>query len=266
MFPSEKDFCFCSLALGKKYRTLAKQLAAELDLYSPGTSLVLYTDAPEDFSNNANVLAFHHQSQGILYCFHDRRFVLEKALSLFRAAIHIDIDTKILAPVPEIHWQPGLTSGKDKFENIIHHLDKVEQYRGISSPQEREAFTKLAAKLGVSLAETYWVQEALYIVARDDGKEREFLEVWGRIGQYLELKGIHRGDGNAIGLAAAKVGWTIQTEGFQELVRVRKHLDASKQEKQPVSVWEKLRLKLRYHYRLNQARVRALADFEFYYR
>lgn len=265
MVQNEKDFCFCSLALGHKYRILAKQLATDLEKYSPGTALVLYTDAPEEFNNSPNILAFHHQSQGILYCFHDRRFVLEKALSLFRTAIHIDVDTRIIERVPEINWQPGLTSGPDKFENIIHHLDKVEQYRGETSPKEREAFTQLAAKLGVSLDHTNWIQEALYIVSRDGGREKEFIKQWGRVGKYLELRGIHRGDGNAIGLAAAKVGWTINTEGFQELVKVRKHLDASKEEKRSPSFWEKIKFKLRYHYRLNRARLQALQNRDFYY-
>lgn len=268
MVEAEKDFCFCTLALGEKYRLLAKRLAGDIEKYSPGTSLVIYTDAPEDFQIQKNVLAFPHQSQGILYCFHDRRLVIDKALSLFRVAIHIDADTAISEPVPEIDWQPGITSGKGKFKNILAHLEGKEKYLGEKIPREREAFTKLASKLSVSLENTFWIQEALYIVARDEGREKEFVKEWGRIGRYLELRGIHRGDGNAIGLAAAKVGWTVNTHGFQDLIKVRKHLDASKDKppaKKTHTVLDTVKFKLKYHSRLNLARVAALKDFDFYY-
>ncbi|MGV0027485.1 hypothetical protein [Phormidesmis priestleyi] len=90
-----KDFCFCTLALGKKYRILAKQLAENLSTYSPETSLVVLSDRPQDFQNCQNVLAFKHHQQGVLYCFNDKRFVLAKALEYFEAAVHIDADTQI---------------------------------------------------------------------------------------------------------------------------------------------------------------------------
>lgn len=271
MINRDKDFCFCTLALGEKYRRLVKQLAQDIQQYSPGTSLVVYTDLPEDLRDQNNILAYPHQSQGVLYCFHDRRFVIEKALSLFRVAIHIDADTTIIEEVPEIDWQPGITSGEGKFQNIIGHLDAKEKYLGEKIPKEREAFHKIASKLGISLENTFWIQEALYIVARDEGREKEFIKQWGRIGRYLELRQIHRGDGNAIGLAAAKVGWTVNTHGFQDLIKVRRHLDASKDptEKLPNSqlktMGDELKFKLKYHSRLNWARIKALKDWEFYY-
>lgn len=271
MSESKKDFCFCTLALGEKYRILVKRLAEELNHYSPGTSLIVYTDVPEDLSSCHNIIAFPHKSQGILYCFHDRRLVIEKALSLFRVAIHIDADTTIINEVPEIDWEPGITSGKDKFQNIIAHLDAKEKYLGEKIPREREAFIKLASKLNISLDNTYWIQESLYIIARDGGKEKEFIKQWGKIGRYLELQQIHRGDGNAIGLAAVSVGWTINTHGFQDLVKVRKHLDASKDqmEKLPSSklktMGDQLQFKLKYHSRLNWARLQALKEWDFYY-
>jgi hypothetical protein len=46
MSQEQKSFCFCTLALGKKYRLLAQQLAKDLEENSPGTSIVIYTDGP----------------------------------------------------------------------------------------------------------------------------------------------------------------------------------------------------------------------------
>ena len=75
---SEKDFCFATLALGKKYRVLALLLAEDLEKYSPNTSFVILTDNPREFSGRSNVLAFKHRQQGVK-CWHDKRFVLAKA-------------------------------------------------------------------------------------------------------------------------------------------------------------------------------------------
>jgi hypothetical protein len=52
---SEKDFCFATLALGKKYRYLALLLAEDLEKYSPNTSFVILTDNPREFSVRSNV-------------------------------------------------------------------------------------------------------------------------------------------------------------------------------------------------------------------
>lgn len=251
----QKDFCFCTLALGKKYRLLVEQLASDLEKYSPGTFLVLFTDEPNDFTNKGNILAYKYRQQGILFCYHDRRFVIEKALSQFPVAIHIDADTRILSNVPKVDCYPGIVGRQ---ENLLEHLKKY-------NPERLNAIKLVASKLGIPLETAPYVGESLYLVGRDEGREKEFIKYWGLIGRYLELQGIHAGDGNAIGLAAAKVGWTINSDSWVEFNKITKHLDAS-HEKKHQSLWDKLNRKLAYHSRLNRARVIALKDFDFFYR
>jgi hypothetical protein len=251
-----KDFCFCTLALGKKYRILAKQLAENLSTYSAKTKLVVLSDRPQDFQNCQNVLAFEHHQQGILYCFNDKRFVLEKALEYFEAAIHIDADTRIISTVsPDLHWQPGITAGHQ--ENLVEHVQKY-------TPERLSLLNRVADKLGIAIANVTYIGESLYIVARDNGKEKEFFKEWGRIAHFLEMNRIHSGDGNLMGLAAAKVGWTVAKEGWEQLNQVRQHLDASYQEEELSSV-EKMRRRFGYHYRLNRARLMALRNVSFFY-
>lgn len=47
MVQQENKFCFCTLALGKKYRALALLLAKDIEKYSPHTSFVILTDNPQ---------------------------------------------------------------------------------------------------------------------------------------------------------------------------------------------------------------------------
>ncbi|NES87152.1 MAG: hypothetical protein F6K10_40810 [Moorea sp. SIO2B7] len=256
MNKQEKDFCFCTLALGSSYRKMAKELASDLEKYSPGTFIYIYTDQPEEFREQKNILAFKHYQKGIQRCSNDRRLVIEKVLSKFPIAIHIDADTKLLGNIPDnLEYSPGITGC---YENLIKHVSK---YR----PQSMGIIKNVASKLNIPLENANWIGESLYIVARDGGREKEFLKMWGLIASYLELKGMHGGDGNVMGLAAAKVGWKIErSDSWETVNKLREHLDASHQIKR--TSWDNLKRRLGYHYRLNKARFTALKDFDFYYR
>ncbi|MEA5513549.1 hypothetical protein [Nodularia sp. UHCC 0506] len=253
---AQRDFCFCTLALRHKYRLLAQQMATDLEKYSPGATLLVLTDEPSCFQENSNVLAFKHRQQGILHCYHDKSILMEIALSQFPVAIHIDADTRILAPIPNnLQWKPGITVGH--FENLVEH---VKQY----TPERLQPLQKVASHFNIDLATVTYVGESLFVIARDNGKEIDYLKSWAMIGRYLELRGIHAGAGNAMGIAATKVGWKIFQDGWQELKVVMHHTDASYGNKQ-MTLWEKWERRLGYHYRLNLARVMALKNAKFYY-
>ncbi|QLE56035.1 hypothetical protein [Nostoc sp. TCL26-01] len=251
-----QDYCFCTLALRKRYRLLAQQLASDLEKYAPGKTLLVLTDEPSDFRDQANVMAFKHRQRGILHCYHDKSLVMEVALSKFYAAVYIDADTRILSPIPQgLKWQPGITAGH--CENLVGHVSKY-------TPERLPHISKAAANLNLEIETVNYVGECLFIIARDEGKEIEYLKYWATIGRYLELRGIHAGSGNAMGLAAAKVGWNVAKDGWEEVKNVIKHLDASYTNKQ--TVWDFWKRRLGYHYRLNKARLAALREFDFYYR
>lgn len=253
-----KDVCFCTLALGHRYRLMAQKLAEDLVKYAPQTQLIIYTDNPQDFSNSANVVAFKHTQQSTLRCVNDKRFLLQKALSMYPATIFVDADTRIIDNVPEkIQCSPGITACH---QNLIEHLQK-------RSPKSLNFLKKIASKLGIEenmWKQVQWVGESIYIITRDRGKELEFIETWGIIVNYLELNNLHLNDGNIMGIAAAKVGWTIHQQGWSELNQIREHLDAS-YNRPPTSLWQIFKQKLSYHYRLNRLRIIALKNFKFYY-
>lgn len=259
MTQKQKNFCFCTLALGQRYRDITKELVKDLETNAPGISLVIYTQQPNDFSSHKNVIAFKHHQQGILHCYNDKRVLCQKAISLFPVAICIDADTRVLESLPEdIEWKPGITGWH---KNLVEHVSK---YRASSLP----ILQKLADKLNIydeSFNSSGWIGEALFIIVRDNGKEIEFLETWGKISKYAELRGMHAGEGSLMGLAATKVGWVINSEAWQKISRVTQHWDASRS-KPKATYWDRLQKRIGYHYRLNKSRIMALRDFEFYYK
>lgn len=256
MESQQQHCCFCTLALGKKYRDLTIRLAHDLNTHYPTHPLLVLTDFPDDFDTCKNVIALRHSQQGVLLCYNDKRFVLREALARFAVAIHIDADTQVTNSVAiDGLFNPGIMGFHT---NLVDHL---QTYR----PSDLERMKILARKFQITIETTQWIGESLFVVGQEQGKEQEFLKVWGKMASYLELYGIHAGEGNTMGLAAAKVGWTVQTPAvLQNLKRSIRHLDASKTDS-PNTKWDRLKQRVKYHYRLNRSRVFALRDIGYYY-
>ena len=133
-------------------------------------------------------------------------------------------------------------------------------------PSAARIYKKIAAKLDIDIKKSEFIGEALFVVSRDNGKELKFIYYWKIIAQYLQLKRIVAGAGNTMGLAAAKVGWVPHSsENISELKKNLSHWDATDHriKQGSLSFWKK---RIGYHYRLNKLRLKALRDFNFYYR
>jgi hypothetical protein len=227
----DAKFCFCSLALGDNYRALAKELAKDLEQYSPKIPLILFTDHPKDFEQHSNVIAYKHQQQSV-GCYHDKRVVLQEAIRLFKACIFIDADMRILSPVPEdLPWLlvPGITA--KACESFNKRYSKV--VAGIDTPKmarEYDFVQQAATKFGLDhrSEKVQFVYEYLFSLTRDSGKEVEFLKQWEVMAPYFELNGIYDGEGAAIALAAAKVGLTIRRDPMQGLNFFKERIERSK--------------------------------------
>jgi hypothetical protein len=270
-------YCFCTLALGRNYRNLTLQLAQDLAEYAPSITLVVLTDRPAAFEHCPQVLAFAHQQQS-LGCYHDKQYVLKKALSLFPACIFVDADMRILAPIPaNLTWQPGITA-KIVWTNIFKHNKNQFELRLLQ---------KMADKLDLNLTEISFVHECLFVIARDQGREQVFLEQWQKIANYFELRGFCRGEGPTIGLAAAEAGLEIRRDPLTAIQFFKDKLPASatsspvdlqqrtallqqqkalEYPKQPL--WQRLIAKLqkliKYQYRLLGLRLAALSQIDFW--
>lgn len=286
-------FCFCTLAFGKNYCNLALLLAKDLEKYSPNTPLIILTDRPNNFSNQPNVLAFKHQQQSVKL-YHDKRFAIAQGLSLFNSCIFLDADMRILAPVPQdMQWiqTPGINARAcdimpKKYAKVLTGIANSKQIK------EFQVISNVAQKLNLELDadNVKFVYEYLFTVTKDAGKEMEFLNQWEMIAAYCELNGVYDGEGNAIGLAAAKAGLSVRwcaMDGINffkdrtELVRIQKgqsdmkdmkvYFEQQRKLEYPqCSLVEKLIVKIRkqiqYFYYLVRLRIVTLRKFNFYYR
>lgn len=274
---SSQQFCFATLAMGKKYRSLALELAKDLDKFTDNI-LIILTDKPLDFSQQTNVLSFFHSQQSVS-CYHDKCYVIEKALSLYDACIFLDADMRILKEIIPQEWLPGITARS--YANIITHNQNNTSFPYLQ---------KIAKKWNLDLDNIKFISEFLFVVAKDNHKELEFIKTWKKLGNYLELHGIYNGEGNAIGLAAAKVGLVIRHDEMPgidffndkiEKIRIHKgQRDANITQKyfdeyQKIAFpsqakWQKVIDKLGYFikrfYLMIRLKIKSLADINFYYK
>lgn len=207
-----------TLAIGRPYRAMARRLARDLAAFAPGLMLTVGTDRPSEFRRLANVRAFRIAPSGRWHCYSDKRFVLLQALKRASAVIHIDADTRVIAPLPfRGPWAPGLTAPS---ESLSAHLRRW-------WPAKLESFREAAGSVGADFEAARWIGEPIYVLARQDGRERRFIEAWGVLAKLLDDKGFRGGEGNVMGLAAARARLSVGFAGWSALDAARRHLNAS---------------------------------------
>jgi hypothetical protein len=199
-----EEFCFCTLAVGKRYRKHALVLAKDIRKQAPDTSFLVLTDCPSAFAEYSQVIPIKHQLQSV-QGYHDKRFVIEKALLSFDTCMYLDADVRIMSAVPtNMEWLPGITARAGC--SILKHNS-----RGKVS-QALPIIEQVAQKLEIDLEETKWFHEFMFTVKKQSGAEIEFLKLWQTISYIFELQNIYDGEGNVMGLAAAKTELTIRLD------------------------------------------------------
>jgi hypothetical protein len=225
---NQQNFCFCTLAIGDKYRNLASLLAQDLEKYSAGTKFVILTDKPKHFHQQNNVLAYLHHPQSVKF-YNDKRFVLQKSLELYDSCVFMDADMRIVDFVPEeLNFLPGIVACSSC--SILKHNNR----KKASSREKKEPFLKIldniCSVLNLDLEKVKYVNEFLFYVTKD-ANFPEFIEQWGLLANYFENKGYYAGEGNIIGLAAAKSGFTILQDYEKKIKFFKDRIELVKQKK-----------------------------------
>lgn len=261
LLKESKNFCFCGLALGKKYRDCAIEVAKDLERYHPEVTYLILTDNPQEFAKHSNILAIEHKQKSVLFPYHDRRFAIQEALTRFDVTIQIDTDIRLLKPLVAPQEFASLSGILGRTENLQQHLAKYQ-------PQNLSCYRNVARKLDLDMTRIPYLGEFIFVVTRDNGNELDFVEYWGEIARYLELHKIHGADGPAMGLAAVKAGLNVVHSNWSSSIEhdFVNHLKfSSGKNRTQKTFFEQLKLRADYHYRLNKTRLEALSNIKFYY-
>lgn len=198
---SECSYCLCTLAVGQRYRVHAQQLAADLQHHAPDIEFLILTDRPDDFGRSPNVCAVFHRLQSV-EGYHDKRFVLQKALARFDACLFLDADVRVLSALPKnMDFPEGLVARYGC--SLIKHN---------TQPKVRPALRiieAIAQAQNIELEKALWFHEFMFSFRGQAGKEALFFQQCQQIADSFERAGIYNGAANVMGLAAASAGFDI---------------------------------------------------------
>ncbi|HEY9646919.1 MAG TPA: hypothetical protein V6C88_11140 [Chroococcidiopsis sp.] len=211
IIPAPDSFCFCTAVFGQQYIQLAKLLASDLLQFAPDHWFVVLTDAPSAFIDYPNVFAVKHWCRGVLP-YNERRFAIQQALAIAPSTMYLDADVRICAPLPTtLQWQPGLTARscgalqkhlKEQFDRTSLEPDRL---------HKKWVIEQMFQKAGIDITEPNlkFINEFLFVVTADDGREQEFLRLWGEMAVYADTLGMHKHPTYAMAIAAFKSGLPV---------------------------------------------------------
>lgn len=208
---------FGTLALGRQYRTLATLLAYDLYALHPEIKLYILTDEPRIFENFPNVIAIKHKFGGVRSCYHDKRYVVSVVLKNEDICLFFDADSRIIDRIDfeEIliddaflvsPWSINLDK---KLESEKNEAKDRKSSKGFE--RRRNIFVSLCKKLGVNIADTFFVNEAFFSINKNNGDYKTFIHTWDYCATYTTARLLEASEGSSIGISAKKANCKIHS-------------------------------------------------------
>ncbi|EAZ92077.1 hypothetical protein [Crocosphaera chwakensis] len=279
-----KEYCFCTLAIGQSYRNCALLLARDLEFYAPKTELFILTDKPRYFQQKSNIKAFKYQP---ISCriYNDKRIVISKALEFYQSCIFVDANIRIKEQIPDsINFKPGIVAYS--CYNILKNFYKENK----SNPYHKEYLQRnkmfkfvqqVASYYQLNLEQVKFVFEGIFYIQKNE-QYLQFIRYWELLADYYEYQGLYNQEGLVIGLAAAAAGFPINYDEqktvaiFKDVLEKYKikvgkatyeenkdYFETLKKIEYPSvsflhKVWNKISSKISFYYRVIKLNVRVL--------
>lgn len=215
---TRSKLCFCTAAYGNQYLELARLLANDLQRFAPKSPLVIVTNRPGYFSDLSNVLAIKHHCRGV-EPHHERRFAVNYGLSISDTVIVLDSDVRILAPVPdELVFKPGLAA--KSCGSLQKHMERWLERPSKRNLKIQKIVHEMAQRSDVNInsPDLKFINEFLFAITKDNGREKDFLKVWGDLATFADTLGLHRHPTFAMAIALAKTDFPIYQHEMPGLV------------------------------------------------
>jgi len=219
------QLCFATLAFSKPYRDMARLLASDLATVAPDHSLVIATDAVEEFKDFPNVFAYYQRRTGFFRCINDKRFAVLFALEHHaQEVVFIDADTRINRNLP------AQVNSEAKIVTVLTPL-LAEQANQWLPDNAVRAVISAARSFGIDPSSTKFVMDHIFAVKRDNGREKIFVQVWDLVTRLFDFEGVSISDGYCMSIAAAVAGWTPSDTGLEGFAEAISHDGISQHEK-----------------------------------
>jgi hypothetical protein len=231
---NHKKYYFCTLALGVNYCNLVKQLAHDLEQFSPGSTLLVLTDHPSIFENVCNVEVVYHRKRSVTG-YNDKLCAVKKALDSVDTCIFLDADLKLLGPIqfdPGV-FEPGLRAYRVyswQYMREVLIAGEPSWWKG----QAERMMTVLRKELDLQQTdkEIFCLREELFAITCSENVEF-FLRKWNNLAEICEKNRCFRLLGISMGLAALLTGFPLYQHEFPGI----KYFEPTKSLEEVVEGW-----------------------------
>jgi hypothetical protein len=225
-----REYCFCTLAIGKVYQDFALVLAEDLKKYAPEVESIVLTDNPKAFEGKSNVRAFPHKPVSCKI-YHDKKYAIVKALSLYESCIFLDANIRIKDKVPDdINFQKGLVAYSCFSLSKLFSKEKecnpsYDKYTTLNI--KYKLCERLSSYYNIDIEKSKFIFEGILYFTRHD-RFKQFINYWELIGTYFENHGIYDSEGISIGLATALSELPVQYDDRKKISLFKDVLERSK--------------------------------------
>lgn len=176
--------------------------------------------------------------------------------------IFLDADCRIVKDFPDdITWPKGIVINYDTQRSMAENIRRF-------CSQDTDIYDKFLKKitLEIDLEKAHFPVPNVYVITKDDGKEKTFLEYWEKITHYTELhqcKNVY--DAYPMGIALACVGWTPVVDPIIN-ISIKHMGQYGKGKRQPLSFFIKQKKRILYYSRwIKIFLTTVFKDFKFYF-
>ena len=218
-----QNYCFCTLAIGHKYRQLASLLAEDIRKYAPSKKLFILTDKAEFFKNYDNVITQNYKPVSVKF-YNDKRLVIQYCLEQFESCVYLDANIRIVDKVPEkLNFCEGIVA--------YSCCSMVKHKTTFSSLNDKfEKIKEVCSLLDLDLDNVKFLNEYFFYVSKNE-KLDSFLKYWEKLAGYFENYGFYSGEGDCIGIASAKADFPIYYDYDKKITFFKDSVELSRKKK-----------------------------------
>ena len=222
-----QNYCFCTLAIGHKYRQLASLLAEDIRKYAPNKKFFILTDKAEFFKNYDNVITQNYKPISVKF-YNDKRLVIQYCLEQFESCVYLDANIRIVDKVPdELNFCEGIVAYSCC--SIVKHNTR----KRINNQLEK--IKKVCSALELDVDKVKFVHEHCFYVSKNERLD-SFLKYWEKLANYFENYGFYAGEGNWIGIASAKADFPIYYDYDKKLTLFKDNIQLVRKKKKQKTI------------------------------
>lgn len=209
--PLMSKIVFCTVAYGQTYKNACLNLISDIKKHYPDASFCVLSDGAAWLADYPDVEIYDNPLRGVLYFYHSKRYIIEKAYRPNSTLIFLDANTRLYRssePTFDETLPAGISCRNDQW--ILRKLqdespDAPSRLFKNHSNRRLKLVSRYAKGLQIPLSKCRFIHESAIVFSEVSPTQfSEFINTWDYLARRFTLSMLEWGEGVSIGMAAAK--------------------------------------------------------------